>query len=107
MLAAQQEYKLNRLEKQFLSYHLVVIDELSYVPFSKTGAELLFQFCSARHERGSLIITTNLNSKVDGGVARRTVDAQHCWIGSPISPYPKHQWRSYRFKQALARQTTD
>jgi len=41
MLAAQQEYKLNRLEKQFLSYHLVVIDELGYVPFSKTGAELL------------------------------------------------------------------
>jgi len=31
MLAAQQEYKLNRLEKQFLSYHLVVIDELGYV----------------------------------------------------------------------------
>lgn len=26
MLAAQQEYKLNRLEKQFLSYHLVVIE---------------------------------------------------------------------------------
>ena len=58
MLAAQQEYKLNRLEKQFLSYHLVVIDELGYVPFSKTGAELLFQFCSARHERGSLRMST-------------------------------------------------
>ena len=76
MLAAQQEYKLNRLEKQFLSYHLVVIDELGYVPFSKTGAELLFQFCSARHE-SSLIITTNLNFQsgqvlldhVDGSIA--------------------------------------
>jgi len=30
-----------------------VIDELGYVPFSKTGAELLFQFCSARHERAA------------------------------------------------------
>jgi len=60
LIAAQQEYRLNRLEKQYSAYHLVVIDELGYVPFSKTGAELLFQFCSSKHERGSLIITTNL-----------------------------------------------
>lgn len=52
LLTAQQEYKLNRLEKQFSAYHLV--DD--YVPL--TGAELLFQFCSSRHKRGS--VTTNL-----------------------------------------------
>lgn len=40
--------------------HVVILDELGYIPFSKTGAELLFQFCSARYERGSLIITSNL-----------------------------------------------
>lgn len=60
LLAAQQEYRLNRLEKQWLVPHLVILDELGYVPFSKIGAELLFQFCAARYERGSIIITTNL-----------------------------------------------
>ena len=40
---------------------LVILDELGYIPFSKTGAELLFQFCSSRHELGSIIVTTNLD----------------------------------------------
>jgi len=43
LLAAQQEYRLNKLEKQWLAPHLVILDELGYVPFSKIGAELLFQ----------------------------------------------------------------
>lgn len=30
------------------------------MPFTRTGAELLFQFCASRYERGSMIITTNL-----------------------------------------------
>jgi len=29
-------------------------------PFSKTGAELLFEIISQRYERGSLIVTSNL-----------------------------------------------
>lgn len=60
LVAAQQEYRLNKLEKQWLGYHLVILDELGYIPFNKVGAELFFQFCSARYERGSLIITSNL-----------------------------------------------
>ena len=52
LLAAQQEYRLNKLEKQWLAPHLVILDELGYVPFSKIGAELLFQFCSSRYEKG-------------------------------------------------------
>jgi len=36
------------------------IDELGYVPFSKTGAELLFDVVSRAYERTSLIVTTNL-----------------------------------------------
>jgi len=60
LVAAQQEYRLNKMEKQLTAPHLVILDELGYIPFNKTGAELLFQFCSSRYERGSLIITTNL-----------------------------------------------
>lgn len=39
---------------------LIIVDELGFVPFNKSGAELLFQYFSARYERGSIIITTNL-----------------------------------------------
>ena len=35
-------------------------DEAAYIPFSKTGAELLFEIFSQRYERGSILVTTNL-----------------------------------------------
>jgi DNA replication protein DnaC len=38
----------------------LIIDEMGFVPFSKTGAELLFELISQRYERGSVLITTNL-----------------------------------------------
>ena len=41
-------------------YKLLIIDELGYVPFSKTGEELLFEVFSQRYENGSLIVTSNL-----------------------------------------------
>jgi len=39
---------------------LLIIDELGYVPFSREGAELIFQVLAERHEKKSVIITTNL-----------------------------------------------
>ena len=39
---------------------LLIIDELGFVPLSKTGAELLFEVFSQRYERGSILVTTNL-----------------------------------------------
>ena len=38
----------------------MILDELGYVPFDKTGADLLFGFISQRYERRSLVVTTNL-----------------------------------------------
>ncbi len=38
----------------------MILDEFGYVPFSPTGAQLLFQLCAALQERVSLIVTTNL-----------------------------------------------
>ena len=43
-----------------LKQQLVVIDELGFIPFTASGAQLLFQVCSALYERVALIITTNL-----------------------------------------------
>ncbi len=43
-----------------LKHKLIVLDELGFIPFSATGSQLLFQFCSTLYERVALIITTNL-----------------------------------------------
>ena len=54
------EKRLLRLQKQLAKYHLLIIDELGFVPLSKTGAELLFEVFSQRYERGSILVTSNL-----------------------------------------------
>ena len=45
---------------QLAKYSLLVIDELGFVPLSKTGAELLFEVFSQRYERGATLVTSNL-----------------------------------------------
>jgi DNA replication protein DnaC len=60
MIEARDEKRLLRLQKQMARVNLLIIDELGFVPFSKTGAELLFELISHRYERGSILITTNL-----------------------------------------------
>ncbi len=60
LVAAQQEYRLNKLLKQFRAAELVVVDELGYLPFSPDRAQLLFQFFGERYDRGSVLVTTNL-----------------------------------------------
>ena len=39
-----------------------LIDELGFVPLSKTGTELLFELVSQRYERAAVLITSNLPS---------------------------------------------
>jgi len=39
---------------------LLICDELGYLSFSRTGAELLFQVFADRYERASLLVTSNL-----------------------------------------------
>ena len=60
LLECREEKKLQRLHKQLERFHLIVLDELGYVPFSKVGAELLFEVVSQSYERNSLIVSTNL-----------------------------------------------
>ena len=57
---ARDERRLLKLQAQLLAVKLLIIDELGYVPLSRTGAELLFDVFSQRHERGATIITSNL-----------------------------------------------
>ena len=60
MMEARDERRLLRFQKQMAGYKLLIIDELGFVPLSKTGAELLFELISQRYERGSILITSNL-----------------------------------------------
>ncbi|MBB4067436.1 IS21-like element helper ATPase IstB [Rhizobium pusense] len=60
MMEARDERRLLRLQKQMAAYKLLIIDELGFVPLSKTGAELLFELISQRYERGATLITSNL-----------------------------------------------
>jgi DNA replication protein DnaC len=60
LMEAADEKRLIRLQKQLAGQDLLIIDELGFVPLSKTGAELLFETISQRYERGSIIITSNL-----------------------------------------------
>ena len=60
LIEARDEKILARVIKRYAGYGLLIVDELGYVPFSKESAELMFQVLAERHERRSVIITTNL-----------------------------------------------
>ena len=59
-----EQEKLNNkggnLAEHMARHDLVVLDELGYLPFSRSGGQLLFHLISKLYERTSLIITTNL-----------------------------------------------
>ena len=52
--------KGGKLAENLSRHDLVILDELGYLPFSKSGGQLLFHLISKLYERTSLIITTNL-----------------------------------------------
>ena len=60
LIEARDEKRLLRYQKQMASYDLLIVDELGFVPLSKSGAELLFEVFSQRYERGSSMVTSNL-----------------------------------------------
>jgi DNA replication protein DnaC len=57
---AQQRHRLDRVLAQLDRVDLLIIDELGYLSFSRSGAELLFQVFADRYERRSILVTSNL-----------------------------------------------
>ena len=104
LLEAQSQLRLGRFEALLARYDLIILDELGFVPFTKEGAEALFTFCSSRYERGSMIITTNLefgrwkelfgDEALTGALLDRLT--HHCHI-------IEMNGDSYRFKESLKR----
>ncbi len=60
LLEAKEERQLQRMRSFLGKLDLLILDELGYVPASKSGAELLFDVISTAYERHSVIVTTNL-----------------------------------------------
>lgn len=88
--------------EHFARIHLMVIDELGYMPIDKERANLFFQLITRRYETGSIILTTNLpfdqwdmtfgDSIISSAIIDRL--AHHCHIISING-------NSYRMKDKL------
>ena len=60
LIAEQAEGNTGKIIKQLTALDCVIIDELGYIPFPKSGGSLLFHLISKLYETTSVIITTNL-----------------------------------------------
>jgi DNA replication protein DnaC len=57
--AARQELRLATAIEKLDKFHLLVLDDLSYVRKSQAETSVIFELISARYERRSLLITAN------------------------------------------------
>ena len=57
----KRDGKAGRIALQLMRMDLVILDDLGYLPFSQTGAALLFHLLSKLYEHTSVAITTNLS----------------------------------------------
>ena len=83
-MECREERRLQRLQKQLQRLHLLILDELGYVPFTKTGAELLFEVISRAYEHQSVMVTSNLPFEQWTEVFGQSDLQMHCWTESPI-----------------------
>ena len=60
LIEARDERMLSRLHQRLRSVNLLIVDELGFVPFDRSGGELLFNLIADRYERRSTLVTTNL-----------------------------------------------
>lgn len=65
---AQQAGHLMHRLKTLIFPALLVVDEIGYLPISRTGAMLFFQLMSRRYETASTILTANKGFEEWGGV---------------------------------------
>ena len=60
LIEARDHRELTRLQQRLLRVDVLIIDELGFVPFDRTGGELLFNLITDRYERRATVVTTNL-----------------------------------------------
>ena len=57
---AKKAGTLSTLLKKLNKVSVIILDEFGYVPYDRTGAQLLFYYLSEIHEQKSVILNTNL-----------------------------------------------
>ncbi len=60
LLAAKRDLKLRGFLKKISSYHVLILDDIGYVQYSREEMEVLFTLLAERYERGSVVLTSNL-----------------------------------------------
>ncbi len=58
-MKANRENKLEERIKALTKFHLLIIDEMGYLPFNSEGAHCFFSLISRRYEKSSTIFTSN------------------------------------------------
>lgn len=108
LIEAKKGKTLSRLIQRYARYGLLILDELGYVPFSREGAELLFQVLTERHERAAVIITSNL------GFADWTQIFGEATLTAALLDRLTHKafilecnWESFRFRESLKNKKED
>jgi DNA replication protein DnaC len=107
LLEAHGQNRVNQVLSGFQKLDLVIVDELGFVPFVPTGAELLFEFFAGAYERRAMAITTNLpfadwtsvfgNERLTAALLDRLT--HRCQI-------LEFRAESFRLKQSLQRQAS-
>jgi len=109
LLQAEDEHRVPKLLNGALKQHLIVLDELGFIPFSSTGAHLIFQFCSALYQRVALVITTNLRfadwTQIFGDERLTAALLDRLTHRAHILEFTGAE--SYRFKERMRRETRD
>ena len=92
LLEARDDKRLLRFQKQLAKQDLLIVDELGYVPLSKTGAELLFEIFSQRYEQASTLVSLESPlQRMDRDLRLRTAD----WRAArPANPTTSTSWSS-------------
>ena len=60
LLAAKRDLKLRGFLKKISSYHVLILDDIGYIQYSREEMEVLFTLLAERYERGSVVLTSNL-----------------------------------------------
>jgi len=61
LMVSQRDGSLLEKLMVYSRLHLVIIDELGYMPITREQANLLFQLISIRYEKSSIVLTSNYN----------------------------------------------
>ena len=72
---ADQENRLEEKLRNLSRFHLLIIDEMGYLPFDDSGAHCFFQLISKRYEKAATIFTSNKSFGEWGDIFRDNVIA--------------------------------